>query len=178
MTTKHDQPLSVVRGTVFETTAGTLVENPIRMPVNPQLGLIMRVWKISSLLTLAFDNTVASNAITNVNSVGTVSMRQGLLVMPQYADPGVLTQRRIAMFQTTPAGLGTPTTPTVYEGADPSVMNFFPNGILLATANVSLYVEGEVGSVVTIRFDVDIWYTLQESKPDEVLAALSLSETF
>lgn len=169
--------LSWVRGTVNSGVAGALIEAQTAMPVNPQLKLAMRVFVIMTSLFPVFDNTVPNLQITPVRVTATLNIRQALTLMPFVADAGTIYTRQLVCLEGTTAALATPSTSGPIETGMPGQV-WFPGGLVMATGNLSAYIQADPGIVGASNFRWAMGYNIEEVTTEELLAALSISETF
>ncbi len=170
----QEQPMSAFRFTVLESAVGTLTEAAFRMPVNPQLNLAMRVWKIASRFDAPpVDSTVAASVL-QVNSVtGTLSLRQNLTTIPVISDEGSLYSHVVHSVHA-----GDASGHAVIAEGHGAQFDYGPTGLLIATAQISAYVQQASGGNNAITFGGIVYFTLETVSAAELVAALSLSETF
>lgn len=165
----------VLRGEALEVVSGTEVEAQLRTPSSPTTGMGMAIMGFKTVLDNGSGGFPAADTMNATTSVdGIISLRQSLTA-PRMGTPGTLYHRKIGnLAGSAPADAGV--MGSFGDVGEPGYL-WLPKPIIVATQIISLYTRTNSGTSTT-RFQVMILYQLIELTGDDLIAALSLSETF
>lgn len=165
----------VLRGVAQEAVSGTEVEAEIRTPSSPVTGFGMAIMGFKTQLDPPAGGFPAADTQDSATgSVGVINLRQGLTA-PVMSSPGTIYHRQIGLIRgSAPADAGVAL--SYLEDGDPGFL-WLPKPIIVATQIVSLYVRTNSGVSVS-AFRVMILYQLVRLSGDDLIAAISLSESF
>lgn len=175
-------PWSRLAFRVLESGANTLSESVFRTPVSATVRTGMQIRK-TILTTPPPDVRLPAAGLRLDGFVfATLSLRQGQAAIPAAQDSGVLhtVLNRVSAIRSDVETAESSLNNLFYkEGVDE--IDWAPSeaagGLIIATANLSLYVLGS-GNVGAKSANVQIYYRLVELSVEELIAAVSLAETF
>jgi len=165
--------LIILRSNVDESAAGTLTEQAFNTPVDQNLLLAMKIFKVTlevSLASVPAARPAADAAVALI--IGTaLSTRQGLTALPNFGTDGCLAMNRMVWCENSApadAGVG-------MGGWSGNIVHqeHYPEGLIIADRTLSIYVQGNAGFAGAGGARCAIYYQLAKITPAEYMAALS-----
>lgn len=175
-------PWSRIAFRVNESAANTLTEAIFRTPVSATQRMGMQIRRTELDVPTA-DTPIVAPGIRNDHTLAVaLSLRNGLTVFPGAQNPGVLHHysRRVSTTSMAIIGVEAATVAIATEEGVPSIdwsSGEAAGGLIIATAQLSLYIVG--GGNAGAKFAIaQVYYRLVELEMEELIAAVSLAETF
>lgn len=167
--------LALLRMTVAESAANTLTEGVSNTPVEPASRTAMRIWRIVWEHPVVDPQTTppaADSFDTNALSMA-ISTRQDLTALPSLDALGSLALLRWAIYSASaPADAGISVAAAVIGSY---VVDFGPLGLLVATRELSIYVQGTALPSAS-RASAVVYYSLEQLDPTEFFSLISVVE--
>ena len=182
MTTRAFTPWSRVAFTANESAANTLTEQRFRTPVSATTRTGMQIRR-TELIVAPADLSLITPGGREDNTVAVaLSLRNGLATFPNAEDSGVIHHQIRRTSTAVQVILGVEAAATaIHTMEGVPAIDWAPGeaagGIIIATAQLSLYIVGS-GNAGAKSASAQIYYRLIQLTAEELIAAVSLSETF